>query len=139
MSKNTTISQLKKELQEDIDNILKALVQVEKNVVMEVIDALLEPKAVGGTPKKTGHLRSNYIITTDQKYEGVVGSPENVDKSKREESIASFKNSTDLLNKSNIYINNNVEYGPKVNSDQRFREASIQRGLKRLKTERVIK
>jgi hypothetical protein len=130
--------QFAKSIEQDLKKLINQIEQVEKDVVNEIFDALLEPKQAGGTPKKTGHLRSNFIITTDSKFNGVVGSPENVDISKREQSRTDFDNEQNLITKKSITINNNVPYGPKVNSSQRFREASIQRGLERLNKQRKL-
>ncbi len=131
------VTGLKDTLEKFITRISEGITQIEKNVTNEIVDALLEGKAQGGTPKLSGHLRSNYIVSTDEVFNDVIGSKKQVDKSKREASRLSFNSKKDLIRVDHIYINNNVPYGPIVNSDQRFREESLKRGINRLKGERI--
>ena len=120
--------------------------KVEKDVVSEVFNALLEDKGVGGTPRQTGWLAANWIISLDNQQPFPVGSKTNVASAKgaQKSSFSQFMRSN-LLNTDIIYINNGVPYGPAVNygsptqTPQHFRERSIKRGTKRLNKDRVIK
>jgi hypothetical protein len=96
------------------------------------------PKLSGGTPVLTGHLRSNWIVTKDNIYEGVVGSRESVDTSTQIQYFNHFLSSDDLYFVRNIYFNNNVYYGPEVNAKYSFREKAIQNGNEWLQANRKL-
>ena len=110
-----------------------------KNVVNEIYNALLEPKDTGGTPKKTGHLRSNYLITIENTTDEVVGSPKNVNKSKRDQLKREFDNTQNLSQVKEIHINNSVDYGPVVNSRQGFREIALEKGKEAIRQGKIVK
>lgn len=133
------LKQFLKELDEQEEALLGKINQVIQDVTITIFDSLLDPKEIGGTPKRTGWLRSNYTITINNKFNGLIGSKENVSTSKREASKRIFLGIENLFEKRDIYINNLVPYGPEVNSEQRFREGSIQRGLEKLRVSRKIK
>lgn len=131
-----------KDLEKESNQCLSSINNKIKSTGEVIYESLLGPKSDQGTPKITGHLRSNWIITIDSKYDGVVGSKENVDTSLRNSKIIEFLGIDDLYLKSNIFFNNNVEYGPKVNygtdkiAPQYFREKAKQRGDEYLKANR---
>lgn len=131
-----------KELEEDFDTLFKKIQKVEKDIVSEIMQALMEPKEVGGTPVKTGWLKGNWVISLNSIRTDVVGNRDsssgvNEANRARDNAFKSFLNA-DLSNTKMIYLNNNVPYGVIVNSKQGFREGSIQRGLSRLNTEGKI-
>ncbi len=117
-----------------------------RDVGIEIIFALLESKAVGGTPKLSGWLRANYMITLNTPQEGTVGSPKAVTTSMRDRLIRAFKSTktNTILSANAIIINNDVPYGSYVNDGtatqppQNFIEKSVQRGFKKLTRTRTI-
>jgi len=132
MSNN--LKQFLADLEKETEQVKTELNQEIKGTAEAVQGSLLSPKGLGGTPKQTGNLRANWIVTVDSMYSGLVGSKENVDTSTRDSNWSSFLNLQDLYSKSNIYWNNNVEYGEAVNygtptiAAQNFRETAIQAG-----------
>jgi hypothetical protein len=111
-----------------------------KDIVNEIYDALLEPKFAGGTPKLTGFLRGNWLVTINVPANGPVGSRDNVNTSKRDALIAQFNKYPPevILSANSIIFNNEVPYGSIVNDGttsrpgQNFVEKSVQRGFQRL-------
>lgn len=129
MDKNLTI--FLKDLDKEIKNVLSDTNTKIQGTVASMKDALLRPKAQQGTPKITGHLRANWIVSIDNEFLGVAGSQNNVSTSERERAWNEFLGIDDLYLRNNIYLNNNVYYGPWVNSGpkgQHFRESAIQVG-----------
>ncbi len=142
----TNFKQFTKELKEMESLIKDEVADTIRDVGVEIISALLEPKGIGGTPKRTGWLRANYTITLNSPKKGTVGSQESVTTTQRDNLIAAFKNAkTDvILGADRVIINNSVPYGEAVNDGtdrqppQNFIEKSTQRGLRRLNKTRII-
>ena len=143
---SVNFKQFSKEI-EDMKSLIKdEIADTIKDVGIEIVSALLEPKGVGGTPKRTGWLRANYTITLNTPKTGTVGSQKSVTTTQRDNLISAFKNAkTDVILKADrIIINNSVPYGEVVNDGtdkqppQNFIEKSTQRGLRRLNKKRII-
>lgn len=140
MDKNLTnfLKELKKETKQVLDKTDNKI----KGTVSAIKESLDRPKSAGGTPVISGHLKSNWITSMDQKYTEVIGSRDNVDTSVQEQAWSEFLGMDQLYLHSNIYFNNNVEYGPLVNfgtdriAPQHFREKAIQNGNEFLKAHR---
>jgi len=136
----TNFREFSKELSDIKDEIKLKVSDVIKDVVNEIFNALLEPKLMGGTPKVTGWLRGNWLVTINAPASGPVGSQQNVDKSTRERLIAEFNQYPPevIMSTNSIIFNNEVPYGNAVNDGtstqppQNFVEKSVQRGFKRL-------
>lgn len=141
----TNFKQFSQEM-DDLKNKIKDEIEVViKDVVSEIFKALLEPAPLG-TPKDTGFLKSNWIISVDIPRPFPVGSKINVSSaiSEQKRSFTGFLNRS-LDGTKMIFINNGVNYGSIVNygSSSRpptnFVERSTQRGARRLNKSRVIK
>ena len=130
---NKEMEILQKEIELKTSNVIK-------DVVNEIFDALLEPKSMGGTPKVSGWLRSNWLTSTNTPINSVVGSKDSVRTAKRQSLIDSFNllSPKQLLKVNKIIFNNPTPYAEDVNngttttSAQNFAERSAQRGLSRL-------
>ena len=130
-----------KDLAEESKECISDINNKIKNTGTAVYSSLMGPRSNFGTPVLTGHLKSNWIVTTDTEYSDVVGSPESVDESVRDAHWDEFVNTMNLYLKHNIFFSNNVYYGPYVNDGrpskgiiaQRFKEAAIQMGDEYLK------
>ena len=128
------LSDLKKETTDVLNKTNKKI----KDTVLAVNEQLMLPKSLQGTPVITQHLRNNWVITTDHEWLDVSGSKENPDNSEQDSSLSMFVGMNDLYLKSNIFFNNNVWYGPRVNyggdgiAAQKFREKAIQVGTEYL-------
>ncbi len=140
----SNIKQFLKDLERQQEHIQEEVTNIVKDITSEIYLALQEHKSVGGTPRITHWLVSNWIISLDTPNTNIIGSREGVNKTPQKVAFSKFLHSN-LLNTDMIYINNLVPYGPVVNYGdanqigQYFREKSIQRGVKRLNTQRVIK
>ncbi len=142
----TNFKEFSKEMKEMESLIKKEVSDTIKDVGIEIVSALLEPKGAGGTPKRTGWLRANYTITLNSPKKGTVGSQNAVTTAQRDSLISAFKNAKSdvILSANKIIINNSVPYGSAVNDGtgtqppQNFIEKSTQRGLRRLNKERNI-
>ena len=138
----TNLDEFLKELEVDENTLLTSVNDKVKGTAKAVFTQLLLPKSQGGTPKVTSHLRSNWITTLDSKFDSVIGSPKNVDISKREKSWDKFLGISDLYSHTIIWFNNNVEYGPLVNfgtskiKPQNFKAKAVQAGNEWLKAHR---
>lgn len=138
------LSQFLKELKKQEQQIYDEINKVEKDVISEIFFALLGPRELGGTPRITGFLASNWILSLDEEKSSTVGSKTSVETTTQKTALNKILN-TNLLEINNIYFNNNVEYGPLVNyggpgrDAQNFRKKSIELGLKRLNKQRIIK
>jgi hypothetical protein len=81
-----------------------ALSETLRNVMLTAADAV-----EAACPIRTGHLLSNFILSTGSPHQGVVGSPEAVDYSAQDagrEKILAYEVGRD----GKIYITNHVEY-----------------------------
>lgn len=130
-----------KDLSTEIETSKAYLNDSIKSTQKAIFLSLMGPKSESGTPKITGHLRSNWVASVDSTFSGVIGSRESVDTSVRDSAFRQLLSTDDIFNKSNVYFTNNVHYGPSVNDGidqprQAFKETAIERGnnhLDRLK------
>jgi hypothetical protein len=105
-----------------------------KGISKAINESLIGPVSSLITPKDTGHLRNNWVVSIDQEYLDVSGSRENPNNSKQEANWRVLIAKKDLYLSNNIYFNNNVYYGPWVNDgndrmpERNFRKAAIQAG-----------
>lgn len=137
MDKNLT--NFMKDLDKETKQVLAKTNDKIKGTISAVKESLDMPKAAGGTPVQSGLLRSNWRVSVDNKLGDVVGSKDSVDTSAQEKAWSEFLGMEQLYLHTNIYFNNNVEYGPLVNfgtdriAPQHFREKAIQVGNEYLK------
>ena len=135
-----------KQLDKMEDEIIEGINDAVKEVIFEITSALLDPKAMGGTPVITGWLRNSWFISSGSPSATLSGSKKSPGAAlgKQNSSFDAFINS-DVTKYKDIYINNNVPYGPEVNygsaksAPQHFREKSIQRAEIKLRSAKVIK
>lgn len=102
-------------------NVHKISAKIAKQISKRAVDialtmhsSLIAPASEGGTPVKTGWLRSNWIINRNRNYVGTVGSKQAVDNSVMEASRQRIK-TYDIRKARSIFISNNVFYRDIVN------------------------
>jgi hypothetical protein len=143
---SVSFEQFGKDLEDLKQKLKKEITNVIKDVGVEVFTALREPAPLG-TPVITGWARSNWRISTKKPSSDTVKSEGDVSASNQAavQSLQKFASKNDLTDVSHIYIYNRVPYIKKLNyktarqSPTLFVEKSMQRGIDKLQTERIIK
>lgn len=121
------------DLEKETKSVLKDVNTKIKNTGKTIQDSLMSPKSNQGTPVRTGHLKSNFVVTIDREWLNITGSRQAPSDSLQQSNWTKFINKDDLYLSKEIFWNNNVYYGPWVNYGvgqpaQHFREKAIQRG-----------